>query len=108
MMNGSIIPKEGELFQVVLVDEYRFELRYGFYEESDRAMGEPVPIYPNLIEEPLYTKEGRPLVTAIQSSCEQYEILEGYEDEGTCSSCKYYPNVWKEISICQCEKKRRK
>ncbi len=106
MMKGIKIPREGELFRIVLVDEHRFEIRYGYYEESDRAMGEPVPIYPDLIKEPLYTKEGFPLITAVQSPCEYYEILEGYEDEDTCSSCKYYPNIWDEISICQCEKRR--
>lgn len=99
-------PREGELFLVVSVEGYTFELRYGYYEESDRVMGEPVPIYPDLKNNPIYTKDGRPIVTAVQVPCENYEVPEGYEREDCCSNCIYYPNMRDEISICQCERRR--
>lgn len=96
-------PQEGELFQIVTVDNYKFELRYGYYEETDRLMDDPVPIYPDFKEQPVYTQMGRPLVTAVQKPCEYFKSLEGYEYEECCSSCVYYPDMKTEINVCQCE-----
>lgn len=103
-VNGP--PKEGDVFLNVTIENYQFELRYGYYEESDRLMGDPVPIYPDLIRNPAYTKEGFPLVTAIQIPCEHYETLNGYENEDSCSSCIYYPDMKDEITVCKCPKRR--
>ena len=99
-------PREGELFSVVVVENHRFEIRYGYYEESDRKSSDPVPIYPDLKNHTIYTKEGHPLVTAIQSPCENYKAKEGYEDEDYCSNCIFYPDITKEISVCLCQEQR--
>lgn len=105
-MNRNIPPKEGELFLNVTVENYTFELRYGYYEETDRLRGEPVPIYPDLKSNPLYTGDGQPIVTAVQVPCEYYKTPEGFENEDCCSNCIYYPDIKDEIGICQCEKRR--
>ena len=99
-------PREGELFLEITIDGHRFELRYGHYEESDRIKGDPVPIYPDLKKQPVYTKDGKPLVTAIQTPCAYYDVVPGHEDEEYCCNCIYYSNIKDEISICECKKRR--
>ena len=47
--------QEGDLYEVLEVYGHTFELRYGYYEERERARGEPIPIYPDFKKHPLYT-----------------------------------------------------
>lgn len=84
---------------------HSFELRYGYYEESDRQWGEPVVIYPDLKTTPLYSEDGYPLVTAVQSPCEQYTAV-GHPPDDCCSDCVYYMDSKKEIELCLCEARR--
>ena len=106
MTNAYKLPKEGDLYMVINSYGHTFELRYGFYEESDREYGEPVAIYPDLKKNPIYTKDGYPLVTAVQIPCEHYKVSQGHAPEECCSDCIYYKDSKKEIDICLCEKKR--
>ena len=99
----SPYPKEGQLFKTFFIDEYVFELRYGYYAEFERKSGEPVIIYPDLIDKPLYTNQGQRIVTAIQDPCEHYKVPNNKIRDESCSDCLYYANPNNEIGICQCE-----
>ena len=103
-MDKSMMPKENDLFLVVNVDEFVFEIRYGYYEPSDRDHIEPIPIYPDLQKNPIYNREGFRIVTAVQMPCKHYMPPQGYEQEECCSSCIHYSDKEKEIDICKCPK----
>lgn len=107
MTNAYKLPKEGDLYMVIESHGHSFELKYGYYEETDREYGEPVVIYPDLKNSPIYTKDGFPLVTAVQIPCKYYTVAEGHAPEDCCSDCIYYKDSKKEIDICLCEKKRK-
>lgn len=99
-------PKEGDLHSVVRVDRHAFALRYGYCDERDRATGEPYILYPDLLSEPLYTREGYRIVTALQSICPHYAPPKDREWENCCYTCGFYPDHSSEIGICRCEHMR--
>ncbi len=107
MTNTYKFPKEGDLYMVINSHGHTFELVYGYYEETDREYGEPVVIYPDLKNSPIFTKDGHPLVTAVQVPCEYYEAEQDHPPEECCSDCIYYKDSKKEIDICLCEKKQK-
>lgn len=102
-------PKEGELFKVICLYGRIFEIRYGFYEECDRytRYAEPIEIYPNFRNEPQYTDDGIPFVTAMQSPCENFS---GEKNENvTCGDCSSYQHGEELLGTCHCpDNKRRK
>lgn len=100
-------PPEGALYQSLSVGGHTLELRYGYYEESDRALGEPVVLYPDFSALPLYDPEGRPLVSAVQEPCEHYRPLLAELPEDCCSDCIHYPDTRAEIAVCDCPARRR-
>ena len=102
MPDGCNVHKEGELYTTVSCYGYSFELRYGYYEETDRATGEPVIIYPDLQNNRFFDDRGNPLVTAIQSSCEFYEATDKTQPEECCSDCIFYSDSKNEIDVCLC------
>lgn len=102
----SAIPKEGELYKIIELYGKTFEIRYGFYEESDRLnrYAEPVEIYPDFIKQPQYTDDGCPFITAIQSPCEHFH---GKRDENsTCEECSHYKHCEELLAICTCSENR--
>ncbi len=99
-----IVPKEGEIYKIVDVDDHRFELRYGYNEEFERERGHPVVLFPNLQKKPIYTKDGYRIVTSVQEPCEHYSPADRDLLEDWCADCVYYPSVHCEIGICRCEK----
>lgn len=99
-------PKEGDIYKTIRIDEYVFELKYGYYEDFERDMGEPVVIYPDL-SDPLYAKEGFMIVTAVQESCEFYEVSFDKTKDGYCVDCIHYSAPDDDIGICKCNKKRK-
>ena len=101
-----LLQQEGDLYMVINCYGYTFEIRYGYYKESDRKIGEPVVIYPDLKNNLVYNKNGYPLVTAVQIPCEHYQVKQGDIPEECCSDCIYYKNPKKEIDICLCENNR--
>ncbi len=107
MTNTYKLPQEGDLHMSINSHGHTFELVYGYYEETDREHGEPVVIYPDLKNSPIFTKDGQPLVTAVQVPCEYYEVEHGHPPEECCSDCIYYKDRKKEIDVCLCEKKRK-
>lgn len=104
-MNDSI--KEGAVYKVAAVSNKIFELRYGYYDESDRngKYNDPIPIYPNFIENPEYTTDGHPIVTAMQDVCEHYA---GRASGDSCGVCAHFGKAEELFGICKCEKRRQK
>ena len=96
-------PRDGDPYKVITLHGKRFELRYGYYEEFERARGEPIPIYPDFKKEPLYTDAGYPFVTAMQDACPHHS---GNAPFG-CHDCLYYKEGEELIGICTCEKNKR-
>ena len=100
-------PKEGDLYKIIVLDGHTIELRYGYYADFERQSGEPVIIYPDLIKNPLYTNDGKPLVTAVQDTCEYYTGPKYSQKEFCCSDCTHYDSTNLEIGMCQHHSKRK-
>ena len=92
---------EGDLYKVIKIQDLEFEIKYGYYDEKDRysKYNEPIPIFPDFINEPVYTKEGYPLITKMQDRC-KFFIGENGVDE--CYGCKYFKETEDFIGICKC------
>lgn len=105
MFNDPGLPQEGALYKRITVAGHTFELLYGYYEEYERELCPPVVIFPDLIASPLYCKDGYPLVTQIQDSCEHYTAANGCEDNW-CGDCDHFSGEHPEIGICRCEHRR--
>ena len=90
--------KEGDLYGVLDIHGHTIELRYGYYEEIDRARGELIPIYPDFKKHPLYTREGYPLVTQMQEPCEHKDAPHA---DGYCFDCRYFKGCLDLIGICE-------
>lgn len=89
--------KEGDLYKIIDLHGHTFELRYGYYEEYERGKGEPVPIFPDFIKNPQYTKEGFPFVTQMQELCPHGSS--SFSD-GCCVDCVHYSQGEDLIGIC--------
>ena len=95
------LPREGDLYKTLTVAGHFFELRYGYYEETERSHCPPVVIFPDLIANPRFCEKGHPLVTQIQDPCKHYVTASG-GDENWCGDCAYFHSDHKEIGICRC------
>ncbi len=100
----STRPREGELYKVIKLHGATFEIRYGYYEEIDRA-GPPVAIYPDFGENPAYTPEGYPFVTYMQDACPHHRSR-GPVSEPDCGSCQHLERGEALIGICRCPQKK--
>ncbi len=100
-------PKDGDIYKTVKIDEHSFELRYGYYEEFERHNGEPVVLYPDLVKNLCYTKDGYRIVTAIQDPCGFYTVSEHKTRDECCNDCDYYKISGNEIGICTCPENRK-
>lgn len=99
-------PKEGDLYKVIELFGRVFEIRYGYYEDSDRysRYAEPMAIYPDFEREPQYTADGVPFVTAIQTPCSHFR---GERDENsTCEDCGFYRHCEELLGLCTCRANR--
>ena len=101
----SVKPKEGELYREVTVGGKQFVLRYGYYEEFDRnsLYNDPIPIYPDLIQNPIYTDDGILIVTAMQDICEYYH---GTANGESCNECIYFRKKAELFGLCSCMENR--
>ena len=103
--------KEGDLYKVLTAYGVAFELRYGYYEEIDRENMHPMEIYPNFLENPVYTTEGIPFATAMQKICKHFKLKSKECDEGednTCYQCGYYEKCEELLGVCRCKTRQRK
>ena len=104
---GEIIPKEGEIYRVLSIFGEIFELRYGYYEECDRQnpLCDPVPIYPDFIREPRFTKDGDPFVTMMQDVCEHFASEAEQNEDNGCADCDYFIQGEEMLGICTCKRR---
>ena len=98
-------PKEGDLYKKVEILGRTFVLRYGYYEEFERygRYNEPMPIYPNFVQNPVYTADGTPFTTEMQDVCSHYK---GEEGEDSCAACGYFRRIEDLFGICTCPQNR--
>lgn len=91
--------REGDLFKIIKILDHTFEIKYGYYEEKDKysKYGEPIPIFPDFIINPKYTKDGHPFVTHMQDKCKHFKGNNKYE---SCYKCLYYKECEDLIGIC--------
>lgn len=105
--------KEGDLFKVITAHGVTFEIYYGYYEEIDRQNPntKPMEMYPNFLENPMYTADGVPFVTAMQKMCEYFKLGVGRIDEGEdnmCLYCAHYEKCEELLGVCRCKARQRK
>ena len=82
-------PREGDVYAEVELFEKRFQLKYGYYDERDRA-GPPDVIYPDFIKEPVYTSAGEPLATMMQDACPHYLGDTQKKEDAACGECSFF------------------
>lgn len=99
--------KEGDLYKLIKIDNQEFEIKYGYYIDSDRysKYNEPIPIYPDFINNPTFNIEGFPFVTHMQDKCIYYK---GNSKEDSCYKCLYFNKVEDLIGICTCSNNMKK
>ena len=104
-MNKTKI-KEGDLYNVFKIGSDVFEIRYGYYSESDRfgKYNDPIPIYPDFLKNPKYNNEGFPFVTEMQDTCHYFE---GNLLVDICCGCKHFEKGDDLIGICKCPKRNK-
>ena len=102
------VPVEGDLYKTVTVFGHTFELRYGYYSDTDRHT-EPVVIYPDFTKEPLYTENNEPFVTVLQDACECFKIKGRGKrtEDSTCSECIYFTQGEEWFGVCKCQSNKK-
>ena len=99
-------PREGDVYAIVDVFGRQFELKYGYYDDMDRA-GPPDIIYPDFIKSPIYTDTGEPLVTMMQDACPHYKSSAKRTDDATCGECKFFNRDKEWFGLCRSKKNRK-
>ena len=96
------VNKEGELYKAISVEGRTFKLYYGYYEECERSnrYAEPIPIYPDFRNKPVFTSTGYAFVTKMQDACKHYIGADSPFSE--CAECAYYKHGDDLIGICTC------
>lgn len=97
--------KEGDLFKIISLGGKEFTIKYGYYEDYERAHGDPIPIYPDFIKEPQYADDGRIFVTQMQDSC---KYANSKIKDGFCVECKYFRYGDDLIGFCNLGKNKKK
>lgn len=101
--------KDGTLYKSVKIEGARFDIYYGFYNESEKERGySPTPIYPDFSGRPQYAKNGQPFATAYQEVCNYYQPIKKDIDFVGCGNCKLYERREELIGLCQCREQRKK
>lgn len=98
--------REGDVYGVINVFGKQFELRYGYYDERDRA-GPPDVIYPDFIKMPIYTDSGEPLATMMQDDCSHYQSDNARGCDAVCGECKHFQRDKEWFGLCRAPKNRR-
>ena len=98
--------KEGTLYKLITLHGKTFEIYYGYYDENDKLskFNDPIPIFPDFINNKEYTDKGFMFVTFMQDKCSYYI---GDKNEDSCYKCSYYKKGEDLIGICKCEKNRK-
>ena len=97
-------PREGDLYAIVSVSGKEFAIYYGYYDPLDRQSGDPIPIYPDLKANPVYSPMGQPLVTQMQIACPHYQ---GAAEEDSCGHCPFFQKAERLFGLCTSPQKRK-
>ena len=99
--------KVGDLYKVIEIDQIKFYIKYGYYDENDKysKYSEPIPIFPDFIKSPQYKHEGYLFVTHMQDKCVHYI---GDNSIDSCYKCKHFVKGVDLIGICSCSLNRKK
>lgn len=94
--------KEGALFKRIELHGRVFHIYYGYYADFEREseFNEPIPIYPDFRQSPVYTDDGRPFVTRMQDQCKNGRRKHSQEGEAFCIDCPYFIHGDELIGIC--------
>ncbi|MBR6783496.1 MAG: hypothetical protein IKM32_02280 [Clostridia bacterium] len=103
-MNTRNAIKEGDIYKTISCGGREFVVRYGYYSEQERLLGEIIPILPDFEAAPIHTEEGFPYATAIQDSCLHYSPRKN-DGDGWCFDCEHFCGS-DEIGVCRCNEKR--
>ena len=100
-------PIEGEIYKIISLHGKEFTVRYGYYADYERhhRENEPIPIYPDFEQDPVYTDEGFPFVTQMQNLCPHGESL---QKEAFCIDCPHFCHGEELIGICKNLQRKRK
>lgn len=74
----------------------------------DKMSGKYIEVYPDFVENPVYTPEGYPIMLTIEDACECGEKRNAKEPPVDCGSCRFYrqlPNTL--IGVCGHEKRKK-
>ena len=107
MLQNALLPKEGDLYKCYVIDKHTFEIRYGYYEERERGLVEPLPIFPDLVSKPVFTEDGEPITSRVQIPCEHYRPRNRRKPEGWCADCIHYKKKRDEMGLCKCPIRKR-
>ncbi len=97
---------EGEVYKTITVENKVFNVIYGYSDEAERINNEPQPIFPDFLENPEYTDDGKPFVMAYQDVCEYYEPKPEISGENWCNDCIWFKSQKEGIGICHCNERR--
>ena len=108
-LQQKVSPKEGDLYKIVNTYGRTFELRYGYYEECDRQspLCQPIVIYPDFTQEPVYTEKGAPFVTMMQDACKSFAGEIKRTPDTTCAECRHFVKGEEWFGICNCPKNQK-
>lgn len=102
MVHAPELPKEGDLYRIITVDDLSFEIRYGYHAENERGRVEPLPIFPDLVAAPVFTHSGIPVTAYVQVPCRHYMPRQPAGPEDWCGDCIYYGGGRKKMGCCLC------
>lgn len=97
--------KEGEDFKTISIGGSTFTIKYGYYEDYERELGEPIPIYPDFKKEPTYADDKRLFVTQMQDTCKYSNVK---TEDSFCVECKHFRYGEDLIGFCNHEKNKKK
>lgn len=103
LFESGAAPKEGDVYKELLIHNKAFTIRYGYYEEYERLsqFNDPIPIYPDFRESPVYTDEGIPFATAMQDICPHFLGKPDCDSE-SCMDCQHFHKYDDMIGLCNC------
>lgn len=107
MIRDSMQPREGDIYRIYTVEGLSFEIRYGYHAENERGRVEPLPIFPDMVETPVYTPGGIPVTTYTQAPCRHYKPWQPAEPEEWCGDCLYYDGGREKMGCCLCPERKR-
>ncbi len=98
--------KEGTLYKSIIIGKDTFHIYYGYHSDTERAHWEPTPIFPNFINAPMFTADGKPYARADQDVCEHYKPKTYVSDENWCNDCMHFRLHDEILGICHCDKRQ--